>query len=235
MRQMYISLDDVKGIFKALISEKYNSIFETRTLNFLRAMHELYGVEVYLFCTYKDGKFSLENVSDRYMEEFRKNLYWLKFGFHCYQEKSLYSKSDEVDFLYYFDRFYEQIRRITGQEKVVDALRIHGFWGNETICKYLRENGVTSLFTADDDRKSYYLNQEAEEILRNKGIFYDVKQDLKFIRSVTRLENSVDIIAEVKGKQNAGWSTISLFTHEWLMDNEEVRKKFELCCQLERK
>lgn len=75
MRQMYISLDDVKGIFKALISEKYNSIFETRTLNFLRAMHELYGVEVYLFCTYKDGKFSLENVSDRYMEEFRKNLY----------------------------------------------------------------------------------------------------------------------------------------------------------------
>ena len=231
MSEIHMSLDDVKGIFKALATERYVSIFETRTLKFLRTMHELYGVKIYLFCTYKDGEYSLENVPDCYADEFRKNLDWLKFGFHCYQEKSMYSKSDEVDFLYYFNQFYEQIRRITGQEEVVDALRIHGFWGNEQICRNLRKNGVTTLFAADDDRKSYYLTQEAEEILRDNGVYYDIKQDLKFVRSVTRLERSVDIMAEVENKQKAGWNTISIFTHEWQMDREDVRKKFELCCQ----
>lgn len=231
MNKVHISLDDVKGIFKVLANGTCDSIFQTRTLKYLKTMHELYGVQIYLFCTYKDGEYSLENVPDCYADEFRQNLDWLKFGFHCYQEKSIYSEMDAVDFERYFKMFHEQIKRITGQEEHVTALRIHGFWGNEKICRNLQEHGLTTLFTADDDRKSYYLDQKAENILRDHGVYFDPVQNLRFVRSVTRLENAADIMGEMQARQKTGWDTISIFTHEWQMDREDIRKKFELCCQ----
>ena len=234
MCKVHISLDDVKGIFKALTSETYDSIFQTRTLKYLKNMHDLYGVKIHLFCTYKDGDYNLENVPDCYVDEFKKNLDWLKFGFHCYEEKTVYSEGDELELERYFNRFHEQIKRITGQENDATAIRLHGFWGTEKICRNLQENGVKTLFAADDDRKSYNLEQRAEAILRDKGAYYDAAQDLMFVRSVTRLENAGDIIAEIEEKQGAGWDTISIFTHEWQMDREDIRKKFELCCQWDR-
>ena len=45
MYNLHISLDDTKGIFKALSSGTFQSIFDTRTLNFLRRMHQLYGTK----------------------------------------------------------------------------------------------------------------------------------------------------------------------------------------------
>ena len=32
-------------------------------------MHELYGMQIGLFCTYQDGNFSLEKVSEKYVDE----------------------------------------------------------------------------------------------------------------------------------------------------------------------
>ena len=57
MGRLHISLDDVKGIFKVLAEDSMDSIFETRTLAFLNKMHELYGMQIGLFCTYQDGNF----------------------------------------------------------------------------------------------------------------------------------------------------------------------------------
>lgn len=235
MCKVHISLDDVKGIFKALTSETYDSIFQTRTLKYLQTMHNMYGVEVHLFCTYKDGDYSLENVPGYYIDEFKKNLDWLKFGFHCYEEKMIYSEKDVITFIYYFNKFQEQIKRITGQQEQVTELRLHGFCGSEYLCQELRKSGVTTLFTADDDRKSYYLEQEPEDILRDKGMYYDNSQNLIFVRSITRLENATDIMAEIENKKLEGWNIISIYTHEWQMDDEKIRKKFESCCQWERK
>lgn len=65
MGRLHISLDDVKGIFKVLAEDSMDSIFETRTLAFLNKMHELYGMQIGLFCTYQDGNFSLEKVSEK--------------------------------------------------------------------------------------------------------------------------------------------------------------------------
>lgn len=235
MCRVHISLDDVKGIFKALSAETYDSIFDARTLKYLKSMHDLYGVEIHLFCTYRDEKYSIENVPDRYVHEFRKNLDWLKFGFHCYEEKSVYNEKDIIDFKYYFNKFQKQIKRITAQQESVTELRIHGFWGNKEIVRYLQKNGVTTLFTADDDRSSYYLDYSAEEILKTKGTYFDSQTRIKFVRSITRMENATDIVAEIQDKMELGWDTIAIFTHEWQMDCEDVRRKFEKCCALGRK
>lgn len=154
MGRLHISLDDVKGIFKVLAEDSMDSIFETRTLAFLNKMHELYGMQIGLFCTYQDGNFSLEKVSEKYVDEFRRNQNWLTFGFHCYDENLTYDRDNLNDFQRHFDRFQKQIRRITGQKNTVDALRLHSFGGSLENCRFLREKGVKTLFTADDDRTS---------------------------------------------------------------------------------
>lgn len=233
MGRLHISLDDVKGIFKVLAKGSVNSIFETRTLAFLNKMHELYGTQVYLFCTYRDGNFSLEKVCEKYIEEFKNNQDWLKFGFHCYDENIIYNGDNLNDFQRQFDMFQKQIKRITGQRSDVDALRIHSFECNLLNCRYLREKGVKVLFTADDNRKSYYLNAIQMEQLKKKGYYYDENEDLMFVRSCTRLEINVDIISEIENYKNISNSMISVFTHEWQMDREDVRKRFELCCRWE--
>lgn len=231
MSNIHISLDDVKGIFKALTYDSLSSIFDTRTLRFLREMHQLYGTVFYLFCTYRDGDFSLEKVPGNYAEEFRRNADWLKFGFHCYDEGIIYKGKSEADFKRHFSSFQRQIKRIAGQDETINALRIHSFQGDREICRILRAEGVSTLFTADDDRCSYYLDEEAISELKNSGSYYDQSLDLMFVRSCTRLENSVGAMEEIEKYRNAGWDIISIFTHEWQMDRENIRNKFELCCQ----
>lgn len=231
MSEIHISLDDVKGIFKVLSTKKLSSIFETRTLNFLRKMHKLYGTKFNLFCTYKNGDFSLDKVSDAYLEEFKNNTDWLKFGFHCYDEGIVYVQGMEKDFEHHFDCFQTQIKRITGQEGVVTPLRIHSFQGNRRMCKILHQKGVMMLLTADDSRVSYYLDDIATKELKNCGYYYDKDLKMSFVRSCTRLENSENIIREMEFYRRMETGIISIFTHEWQMDREDIRYKLELCCK----
>ena len=60
MGRLHISLDDVKGIFKVLAEDSMDSIFETRTLAFLNKMHELYGMQIGLFCTVIPDQFRIK-------------------------------------------------------------------------------------------------------------------------------------------------------------------------------
>ena len=98
MNEINISLDDVKGIFKVLAKGQADSIFETRTLSFLREMNRKYGTKFDLFCTYKHDSYSLDIVSDKYIKEFLDNADWLRFGFHCYDEMDEYKNSTEIYF-----------------------------------------------------------------------------------------------------------------------------------------
>ena len=147
MGRLHISLDDVKGIFKVLAEDSMDSIFETRTLAFLNKMHELYGMQICLFCTYQDGNFSLEKVSEKYVDEFRRNQNWLTFGFHCYDENLTYDRDNLNDFQRHFDRFQKQIRRITGQKILLmhlDCILLGAVWkiadfsGKKALKHYLQ-------------------------------------------------------------------------------------------------
>jgi len=69
------------------------------------------------------------------------------------------------------------------------------------------------------------------EQLKKMGSYYDKKEDLMFIRSCTRLEKSTDIISEIENYKNISDGMISVFTHEWQMDRNDVRKQLEACCR----
>lgn len=230
MSRLHISLDDTKGIFKVLSLGKVSSIFETRTLDFLKEMHEEYGSVFDLYCTYSDGEYNLGKVLDDYADEFMENASWLRFGFHCYNEREE-NKEDISDFKVHYEKFNIEIERVTGQINFPKILRIHGFKGNKEICDFLRKSGVKTLLASDDSRMNYYLDEVRNGKLLKERHLHDDVLDIDFVTSCVRLENAKDIIYEIDKRYDMGDLLIPVFTHEWQMDREDVRNKLELCCK----
>lgn len=228
---IHISIDDVKGIFKFLSKEQPKSIFDTRTLNFLRELHVLYGAEFTLYCTMTDTGYEFCDFTDVYLHEFKKNIDWLHFGFHCYSEYEDVTLISVEEFSKRFVRFYDNVLRITGQSTPPDALRLHRFLGTQDICRYLKNSGVETLLTADDDRISYCLSEEEKKYINQNGELFCDRIQMIFRRSCTRLENTKDIIAEISKLKNAGWNRFYVFTHEIAVDRVCVRKEMIKCCK----
>ena len=233
MSEIHISIDDVKGIFKALIKESPSSVFETRTLAFLRDMHRKYGTTFTLYCTYQHDGYSLSGVTDKYRDEFISNSDWLKFGFHCYDEADDYSKAETDDFARKYNSFITEIKRVTGQNEELTALRIHGFAGNEDVCRVLWANGVEVLFASDDNRSNYYLTEQQNSNLNNKLQIFDAATGLKFYKSCTRLEKADELGEVIRRYRELQVDYVPVFTHEWLLDDAEIRGKLETICKAE--
>ena len=232
MRQIHISLDDVKGIFKALIKGVPDSIFDTRTLGFLRYMHESYNVCFDLFCTFKCENYSLSEMPGKYKYEFEKNADWLRFGFHCYEETDNYSLVNEEQFRYCFTEFSNEIKRVTGQNNYLKMLRLHGFSGSADVCKVLKESGVDILLTSDDNRCDYYLSSEENRKLHTNLQYFDDSLGIQFYKSCTRLEHSDKTDIDVENYKRLNVDVIPFFTHEWLMDDPKIRERVEKVCRL---
>ncbi len=235
MSAIHFSVDDVKGIFKVLITEYPKSIFETRTLKFLKSMHDIYGISVDMYCTYQHNWYCIEKVPRIYREQFEENK-WLRFGYHCYDE-NLSVFEDELNFKKYYDLFQKNIFSITGQNQIVNPIRLDRFAGSENMCAYLKQSGVNCILTADDERNSYYLSAIENATLSENFQYYDEKNDIFFIRTCTRLENFVkddfsDLENELRLYMDKKCDMIPVFSHEYLMDRKDVRNRFERCCQL---
>ncbi len=235
MCKFHFSLDDVKGIFKALIEDNPDSIFETRTLGFLEKMHELYDIEIDLYCTYQHYWYCMKNVSDRYKKQFLDNG-WINFGFHCFdEERSICDYSENFEDEY--GRFENDIYRITGQNDSGKVLRLHGFEGSKGICMFLKNKGMQYLLGADTNRNSYFLDKSANLRLQNELMYHDDNTGIDFIRSCTRLEDVKDASfsefdKEIRRYYDKRADLIPIYTHEWQLDKSEIRNLFENCCSI---
>ncbi len=231
MNTIHISIDDVKGIFKALSEENLNSIFETRTMDFLEKMHSIYGTRFDLYCTCKDKGYLFHNNSDRYLNEFKKINEWIQFGYHCYDENEFFDAQYEE----HIRAFVNDLEFVTGHKKISNITRLHGFYGEKNECLYLKKYGVDTFLTSDEGRDSYYLNRRQNDLLREKGIYCDKENGLTFISSCVRLEDVEDIQREIEIVKEKREGIIAVFTHEWQLDREDIRDKFEICCKIEEK
>lgn len=226
--QIHISIDDVKGVFRALEEEKMNSIFDTRMLGFLKTMHEKYNTQFDLYCTYSKEGYSFADISDRYQKEFIDNYNWMRLGFHCYSEQEDRSRGS---FISDINLFMRELKRITGQNKMPQYLRTHKFLGDMQYCKALMENGASFLLTADDNRNCYYLDSTVTDILAEKGYWYDDKNSIAFVKTAFRLENVDDVYKEIMNCSKKKYPVIAIFTHECFMDSIDIRDKFKACCK----
>lgn len=90
------------------------------------------------------------------------------------------------------------------------VLRLHYFFGNDSIVAFIDNWGIEGLLCADDGRNSYDLNKEENEILQHK--FY-LRRDIKYFKTVLRYEKIKCIDYALEHVRNR--DTLVLFTHEW--------------------
>ena len=233
---VHFSIDDSNAIFEDLTlnKAKYKSIFEQPTLSFIKELHDKYDITVTFYCFYSwDSenieKFNLSNATDKYSGNFTENSAWLKFGFHAYDANS-YKNMDSDMQLEYYNCVIEQLIRITGTDKCIDRfVRLDRFVSNDDILQELSKTkyGITGLFCSDTfDRDSYDLSYSEKTQLFANDIY--IKNNLVYTLTDIRIENiknNLDFyncINRVKYQD-----TVVIFTHEWYLDDNNVRQYFE--------
>lgn len=229
--RVHVSLDDTKGCFKYLAAHPdTESIFDTRVLGFLKELHDEYGTGFTLLCIYKSGDFTLDQVSDRYQKEFLENRDWLHFGFHAYEENRDYSRAGAEQIQEEYQITMKHLKRITGADSFSKIIRLHRFAGNLEVCRALKELGIRCLLTADDERLSYYLETGLCRTVRQCGSYRDQEEGICFCRSLPRLEHCQNPAADMQMADEQGYPLISVFTHEWQMDRDEIKNRMRECC-----
>jgi hypothetical protein len=234
---IHFSMDDVIEIFKDLTinEDEYQSIFDNKTLRFFRDLHLKYGLVLSCYC-YFDNKngFQLSRSTCKFKEEFERNSDWLKFGFHGYNKDSRYETEYPLKAVSDYDNVISALIRIVGDGSIDRIPRIHMYQGNKEVIRGFQntEFGILGLLSADDDRKSYYFDEQESIEIRNHDLFRDSIMGLTIYPTDMRMENS-DIEEKLKEISSLNWidrnNVLIFFTHEWALNKENKRKIIQCC------
>ena len=168
---------------------------------------------------YESGDFNLSQCPGKYKDEFIANSDWLKFGFRTLKGETSYETGDiSVDYA----KTINELKRIVGLDSIDNVIRLQSFQGaKEGVSKLLSldEEPVIGLLTADDSRKSYYLNND-----ENKYIYcHDrmEKDDCYFISTDMIMEFVDSVDKKIKELSSNSWNNqtggLVTFTHEWAL------------------
>lgn len=223
---IHFSVDDVLPSLK-YFSENQNNISSIWELDFykiLRGFHEKYGLTVTLNVFDFAREFSICNVPQTAKRNFMEAREWLQFSYHGRDSKKDFYLSDNMQ---EFIESYENAEHFCmdmQERKLSGTIRLHFFEADKKRIAFLKEKGVTTLLTADDDRLSYSLSPEiCKNIEKNHSIVLD---GINYVHSDYRVENIKNIeneLEEMKRKNN-----IVLFTHEWCFVREAAVMEFLL-------
>ncbi len=220
---VHFSIDDIIGCFLWLTRNKCGSIFDSYVFGFSKELYEKYGIHTTCNCMYTDGHFTLKDVSDRWLSEFRQHSSWLKFAFHCYGPDSDYRESSYDQMEREYRLVAEELMRITGGE-ISSIVRTHLFSGSRDAVEALADNGVKVLLTADDDRGSYDLYPKDE--LKARADFCETKdKKLIYINTNMRLESIKNVELFINGLEKSNKKRLVLFTHEYCLADLGIRKR----------
>ena len=145
-------IDDHSFFWTDLAKEKPKHAFDHFYLKGLKEIHERFGLKATLNCFFHNDHFDcdLTQVPDIWKNEFIENSDWLKLSFHSLGEfpDRLYIEASEEEFRRDYDKTYEQLVRIAGEETFILPLVIH--WGmiSPACVKVLKEKGVKAYASA---------------------------------------------------------------------------------------
>lgn len=212
------SFDDTYEILQELTEheEEYDSIFECEKLAALRSLHEAYDVKFSMFCFEQADGYEIGNVTTRFQKEFEENSDWLRFGYHGKDRATKFDDTfSKEEFETSYSRVEQAITAFAGKESVCHTIRLHYFMCTQEEKEFLKKNGITGLFAADDERVSYDLTEE-ENLALNQERFFE--KELFYYKTDLRLENVTDLETELEQLQ--GLEHAVIFTHEYELDRQ---------------
>lgn len=235
-KSLHISIDDFSEGFKDITinEDKYSSIFDNKVFALLKKLHNNFGVVISCYCFNSFSGFDLNKATEKFQKDFADNSDWLKFGFHGSGSYN-YSCTTSEQAINDYSTFTNSLISITGGSKSIErVIRLENFAGNIESVQAMAncENGIKGLLIADDNRKSYYLSEEACNQVRNHDVVYDDRLKISFYPSKTRLENVENIkqfMCAIDTKKNL--KKINIFTHEWLLFDDKVYNNLIKCCE----
>jgi len=209
----HISVDDVTKCYQRLTKDslKYKSVFDDNFFSYLKKLHEDYGCAVTLYSFKAEGDFDISEMPLKFYREFKDNSSWLKIGFHAVAPSVHHPKNDYEAFSKGFDDFNSAVEKFAGENVKTKILRLDFYYADEMEIDFLKTKGITTLLSADDDRRSYCLPHNKNRILiDNNSIHHN---GIKYLRTNIRIENiDIPYLNLIKNRDR---DTVVVFTHEW--------------------
>ncbi|MCI3921132.1 hypothetical protein MO973_12885 [Paenibacillus sp. TRM 82003] len=228
MKYVHLSIDDVYEWLKQLHdrANEYSSMFEHPRFAELKALQERFGAAITLNCFYTDAHaaWNLGQMTTKYKAEFVRNAGWLRLAFHARCREDHYNRMSGTETARsHYNDLMEAFRSFASGANIDTLGRTHYFSGSLDIARAWRDSrpGATGFLTSDDDRSVvYYLDEEQRNRLQHEWAYYDVVENLHFVKSLPRLETWSDPVADLsrwskEDAANAGkMRMLAFFTHE---------------------
>ena len=183
----HFSVDDV---FDCLIelSDKKVPFFKYPFFQFLKKLHEQFGVNIGLNIFYQkkiNGKLkTLKGV--RNLKKELAKTHWLFFGPHALDYETppyIQSVPDQVKA---FDKIYKEIDRFAGKKTFTKYIRLQYYSESFELANYFRQRKAVALFTTDRDKGSHRMPKKTSKKLLEDG--FAKYKGMDFIRTQFRVE-----------------------------------------------
>lgn len=225
------TIDDTIDCFADISDGAYDSIFENYFFEYLRNVHNKYGITVTCYVFYESGDFNLSMCTDKYREEFERNADWLRFGFHSLNGETSYENKYIIDD---YEKTISELSRIVGNNAIDNVIRLQSFKGGKRQVQALQRSNIESvkaLLTSDDNRISYCLDDEENSYIYSHDRYQN--EDMCYISTDLRLEYINDICNKINEFRTSSWCNqldyLVVFTHEKRLDASNKDKLEKIC------
>lgn len=208
-KKVHLSIDDVSISMKDLTSDslEYSSILEQSFFRKLHFLHRYLGAKFTLYVYANDGSYDIDNFPCKYKYELQ-SYSWLRFGYHAQ------SPMDSIPNFAEFKDAYNKVDsnllvKLGGHTK---TLRLHYFYASYDIVKFLKEKGIATLLSADDNRISYSLSKDNNGKLIAEGVLY--YDGINYMRTDIRVERDNIVL---KLFTHCFDKELVVFAHEWAL------------------
>ncbi|MBQ8334037.1 MAG: hypothetical protein IJX93_09730 [Clostridia bacterium] len=229
-RKYRLAIDDIVWSMMELTerADEISSIFEVPFFGLFRDLHGEYGTKVHMNIYYTDetGRFTLEQVPDKFKEEFIANSEWLKFTFHARANlpNHIYQHAPYSELLHDYHQVTNEILRFAGPEVNTDVNGLHFAETTLEGARALRSVGIRCLvgyYTTENGCPSiaYYLNREQNAHCCGRDFWVDNAEDIifskdKMVIDQFRLDEIRPRLDYLKNECPHEAGTMNFVTHE---------------------
>lgn len=202
-RQIHLSIDDIGKSLTWLARYKPDSIFDMRLYGTLLQWHKEYKAKFTLYCFPIDSNILTQEMLLSYVDEFRINSNWLRFGYHGRNEIRFCNDGQYKDDFLNFNRVARQLEM--GRTATI---RLHYWLANDEQKRFLFQHGIRTLLYPDIESIPY----------GKDDTFYD--GNLEYWKTGVRFE-TLEVINN--DTLQIGKKRVVAFTHERFFDKEKEK------------